>query len=104
MNECPWEFVAVHWLDAFDGDSGWVTISDYQVHAQSVVNVGWVWPDCLAGHLTLVASTCPSEYDDMKVVGQVFHIPLKMIERVESLVQPTSGVVEARPDIKLGVN
>lgn len=87
-NGCNWEFVAVHWLDAFDGDTGWVTVGDYKPTPQTVVNVGWIWPDCLEGHLTLVASTCPNEYGDIKTVGQVFHIPTQMIDRVIKLVQP----------------
>jgi len=91
---CPWRFVAVWWVDAFDGESGWTNVHEYRPHANNVVSVGWEWPDLLDGYVTLVSSTCPEEYPDLQTVGQVLHIPLAMVEQCVVLVQPVFEVAD----------
>lgn len=91
---CPWSLVAIHWVDAFDGDSGWTNVHEYKPHVNDVVSVGWEWPGLLEGYVTLVSSTCPDEYPDLKTVGQVLHIPTSMIKRCVILIQP---VFDAEP-------
>jgi len=86
---CPWELVAIHWRDAFDGENGWTIMGHYQPVEQTVVTVGWLWPDCLDGYITLVNSYMPDEVDDMKTVGMPTHIPVEMVIGTFVLGQPT---------------
>lgn len=58
---CPWDLVAVWWRDAYDGESGWTTVASYRPVDQTVVTVGFLWPNCLEGHVTLVSSYMPDE-------------------------------------------
>jgi hypothetical protein len=54
-----------------------------------VCTVGWLWPDCLEGYLTLVNSYFPDEADDMETVGMPVHIPVGMVKRTIVLSQPS---------------
>lgn len=85
---CPWALVAVHWLDAFDGENGWTEIEKYDPTATTVVTVGFVWPDCLKGYLTLVSSYMPDEVPDLKTTSGPVHIPLGMVLDITLLSQP----------------
>ena len=54
--KCNWDLVSVHWRDAYDAENGWTVIKDYKPTDTTVVTVGWLWPDCLEGYVTLVTS------------------------------------------------
>ena len=77
--KCNWDLVSLHWLDAFDGENGWTETKDYKPYRRTVVTVGWLWPDCLEGHVTLVTSYFPDEVPNLKTVGMPTHIPNAMV-------------------------
>ena len=88
MSTCPWSLVAVLWKDAFDGPNGWTDIKEYEAKSAMVCTVGWLWPDCLEGYVTLVNSYFPDEVDDMATVGMPVHIPVGMVKRTIVRAQP----------------
>ena len=77
--KCNWDLVSVHWRDAFDGENGWSDTKEYKPKDATVVTVGWLWPDCLEGYVTLVTSYFPDEVPKLKTVGMPTHIPIGMI-------------------------
>ena len=88
MAKCNWALVAVHWRDAFDGDNGWTDVETYKPTEATVVSVGWVWPECLEGYVTLVNSYFPDEVPDLKTTGMPVHIPADMVLKITILEQP----------------
>lgn len=88
MKPCPWSLVAVLWEDAFDGENGWTEVHSYRPEAAMVVTVGYLWPDCLSGYLTVVNSYFPDEVDDMQTVGMPVHIPVGMVREIKAINQP----------------
>lgn len=88
MKPCPWPLVCVLWEDAFDGENGWTEIKEYQPEPAMVVTVGYLWPDCLKGYVTVVNSYFPDEVDDMSTVGMPVHIPSGMVRQVVLIEQP----------------
>lgn len=85
---CPWPLVVIYWEDAFDGDNGWTDTADYHPHAAMVATVGWLWPECLPGYVTVVNSYFPDEVPDMHTVGMPVHIPSGMVRKTVVLDQP----------------
>lgn len=86
---CPWSLVVVYWEDAFDGENGWTDMEHYDPKPAMVATVGWVWPDCLSGYITLVNSYFPDEVSNMSTVGMPVHIPTGMVRKVIVLEQPS---------------
>lgn len=86
--QCPWSLAVVLWKDAFDGENGWTHIKDYDPKATYVATVGWIWPMCLEGYVTVVNSYFPDEVEDMHTVGMPVHIPVGMVYRIIVLDQP----------------
>lgn len=86
--KCPWSLVAVHWLDAFDGENGWTDVDKYDPSITTVVTVGFLWPECLKGYVTLVSSYMPDEVPDLKTTSGPVHIPLGMVLNITLLSQP----------------
>ena len=91
----PWKLVAVHWMDAYDDGDGWTTVRGYSPSARTVMQVGWLWPDCLDGYMTLVSSHMPDEAPDYEEVSVPCHIPLGMVLEVVELVEPVMRTVGA---------
>jgi hypothetical protein len=85
---CPWSLLSVLWEDAFDGENGWTEVKSYRPEAALVVTVGYAWPGCLPGYITLVNSYFPDEVDDLNTVGMPVHIPLGMVKKITILDQP----------------
>jgi hypothetical protein len=85
---CPWSLVAVHWTDAFDSSNGWVDVEEYKAAAAHVVSVGFLWPECLEGYVSITGSYMPDELPDMETVGMVTHIPEGMVNKVVLLGEP----------------
>lgn len=79
---CPWALVMVLWEDAFDGENGWCDVQHYRPDPQLVWSVGWLWPNCLEGYVTITGSFMPDEVPDLKTVGMPTHIPKNMVKRV----------------------
>lgn len=88
MVKCPWSLVAVHWIDAFDGENGWTDVEKYDPTTTTVLTVGFLWPECLNGYVTLVSSYMPDEVPDLKLTSGPVHIPLGMVIKVYLLDQP----------------
>jgi hypothetical protein len=87
--KCSWALVSVLWEDAFDGENGWTEIADYKPTKAMVVTVGYLWPNCIKGYLTLVNSYFPDEVEDMQTVGMPVHIPNGMVKQISLLEQPS---------------
>lgn len=88
MARCPWSLVSVLWEDAFDGENGWTDVETYHPAPAMVVTVGYLWPDCLPGYVTLVNSYFPDETEPMVTVGMPTHIPTGMVRMMTVLDQP----------------
>ena len=83
-----WALVVVYWKDAFDGENGWTDTSEYHPSPAMVATVGWLWPDCLDGYVTVVNSYFPDELPSIDTVGMPVHIPVGMVEKMVTLDQP----------------
>lgn len=84
--EGPWELVAVTWVDAFDGDTGWTSTDDYEPHPTIALNIGFIWPSVLKDHVTLVSGfIADHETWPPEMVSNVCHIPSVMIKSVTRL-------------------
>jgi hypothetical protein len=88
LSRCPWSLVAVHWIDAFDSENGWIRTKDYKAKPQHVISVGWLWPDLLEGYVSVTCSWCPEEETEMETVGMVTHIPAGMVQKIVVLGEP----------------
>lgn len=86
----PARLVAVHWTDAFDSDNGWIDVKEYKPKPCYVVSVGFLWEDCLDGHISLTASWFPEDDDEGRAstVGMVTHIPQGMVNQVVDVALP----------------
>lgn len=80
----PWPLVAILWRDAFDGENGWTHVDDYKPEETLVVTVGFLWPNCLDGYVTLVNSFMPDELPSIKTTSGPVHVPVGMV--VETVV------------------
>lgn len=85
---CPWSLVAIHWIDAYDSENGWIEIDTYKCEPANVISVGFLWPDCLAGYVTITGSYMPDEAPNLKTIGMVTHIPTAMVKNITVLEQP----------------
>ena len=85
---CPWALVAVHWVDAFDSSNGWIELDDYKPQVCNVVTIGFLYPDCLPGYITVTASYFPDEVPNLKTVGMLTHVPSGMVQKIRVLEQP----------------
>lgn len=80
-----WAMVVVQWRDAHQGgDGSWTVVDGYQADSCIPISVGWVWPKCKPGYLTLV-STVMNHPAEPEVVSDVNHIPWENIVAVYSL-------------------
>lgn len=80
-----WELVAVSWVDAFDGDTGWTPVEDYKPEPTMALNVGFIWPNVLPEHITLVSGYIHDDEWPPEMVSNVCHIPSVMIKSVTRL-------------------
>lgn len=84
-NDPTWAMVVVQWRDAHQGgEHSWTLTDGYVPETVMPLTVGWVWPKCKEGYLTLV-STVMNDADEPEVVSDINHIPLECIVRVYSL-------------------
>ena len=90
-----WPLIVIHWRDAFDGENGWTDLEKYTPEDTTVVTVGWLVPDMLAGYVTVVNSYFPDEVDDPKTVGMPIHIPTGMVIKTIVLEQPTVALQDS---------
>jgi len=92
---CPWSLVAVHWTDAFDSENGWVDVEGYRPSPTTVVSVGFLWPNCLDGYVSITGSYMPDEPPDLHTVGMVAHIPNGMVNKIVMLGEPNWSEIVA---------
>jgi hypothetical protein len=88
IEPCPWSLVVIHWIDAFDSSNGWISLSDYHPQQADIVTVGYLYPDCLEGYVTLTGSYMADELPKMENVGMLTHIPCSMVQKIVVLEQP----------------
>lgn len=81
----PWALVVVLWRDAFDGENGWTDVEKYESSETTVVTVGFLWPNCLPGYVTLVNSLMPDEGNEPKTTSGPVHIPVGMVLETKML-------------------
>ncbi len=98
---CPWSLVSVHWIDAYDSENGWIEIDSYKPEACQVVSVGFLWPDCLAGYVTITGSYMPDEAPNLKTIGMVTHIPTPMVKKITVLEQPKLTLTLLHPPVMI---
>lgn len=80
-----WPMVVVQWRDAHQGGEGsWTLTDDYEPENCVPLSVGWVWPKCKPGYLTL-CSTVMNHAEEPEVVSDINHIPWENIVAVYSL-------------------
>lgn len=80
-----WALVVVQWRDAHQGGEGsWTLTEGYEADDCLPITVGWVWPKCKPGYLT-IASTVMNHPANPEVVSDVNHIPWENIVTVYSL-------------------
>lgn len=80
----PAKLVVVHWTDAFDSVNGWLTVKDYKPRACFVISVGFLWENCLAGHISITGSWFPDSdhKEEASECGMISHIPIGMVNKV----------------------
>jgi hypothetical protein len=81
----PWQEVKVWWRDAYSPHSGWHEVHEYSPEDAVAVTIGRVWKDCQEHYLTVVGTVFQTEDDDPKTVGDINHIPVGMILRIEEI-------------------
>lgn len=79
-----WAMVVVQWRDTHSAPGTWIEPSSYEPEAKLALTVGWAWPKCLDGHLTLVGTVMP-DANDPALVSDVTHIPMENVVRMYSL-------------------
>lgn len=79
-----WPMVVVQWRDTHSAPGTWLEPSTYEPSPVLALSVGWVWPKCLDGHLTVVGTVMP-DASEPALVSDVTHIPMENVVRMYSL-------------------
>jgi len=79
-----WPMVVVQWRDTHGSNSTWVDPAEYKPEPCLILTVGWVWPKCLDGHLTICGSVRPDP-ENPDLVGDITHIPMENVTQMFSL-------------------
>lgn len=79
----------IEWHDAFDGNPGWVDLDDYKPVPMRPYSVGWIVPDFMEGHITLMGSFM-IDYNSNKELhySTPSHIPMGMVQSITYLDIP----------------
>jgi hypothetical protein len=80
-----WTPVRVTWRDAHAPHSGWHEVDEYQPETAEATTLGRVWHDCQKHYLTLAGTIFESEDGNIKTVGDINHIPIAWIVKIEVL-------------------
>jgi hypothetical protein len=81
----PWSEVRVTWRDAYSPASGWHDVDDYQTEDDVAVTLGRYWANCQEHYITIVGTVFTYEGDTPKTIGDINHIPLGWISKIEIL-------------------
>ena len=79
-----WAMVVVQWRDTHSAPGVWIEPGTYAPEPLLALSVGWVWPKCLEGHLTIVGTLVP-DAENPAMVSDVTHIPMENVVRMFSL-------------------
>lgn len=81
-----WTLVLVQWMDAHTGEEGpgWTNTDDYVAGPCMPLTVGWIWPNCKPGYLT-VCGTVMNDPMEPDTVSDINHIPLSCVVSVYAL-------------------
>ena len=81
-----WQLVLVQWADAHTGEDGpgWTDTAEYVPGPCLPLTVGWIWPNCKPGYLTLVG-TVMNDAMEPETVSDINHIPMACVTAVYSL-------------------
>lgn len=83
-DDSTWPMVVVQWRDTHSAPGTWIEPGMYEPEPVMALSVGWVWPQCLEGHLTVVGTVMP-DAENPKLVSDVTHIPMENVVRMFSL-------------------
>jgi hypothetical protein len=83
-DDSTWPMVVVQWRDTHSAPGTWIEPGMYQPEPVMALSVGWVWPQCLEGHLTVVGTVMP-DAENPALVSDVTHIPMENVVRMFSL-------------------
>lgn len=78
-----WTEVRVTWRDAHAPHSGWHDVDEYEPEDATAVTLGRVWHNCQEHYLTLVGTIFKPEDGTVKTVGDINHIPMAWIIKIE---------------------
>ena len=89
-----WPMVRITWMDAMDGDTGWVTL-DKMINAKlaTCIDIGWMIRND-DERVTIMGSWCldPQETkDDDKEGGRYITIPKGWVKKIEFLLEKNYG-------------
>jgi hypothetical protein len=85
------QLAVIVWVDAFDGHSGWVYLKEYKPLPMEAVTVGWVLPDFMEGHVTLMGTYMVDRNDHNEVhFSTPSHLPLGMVQSITYIDVPGS--------------
>lgn len=79
----PWTEIRVTWRDAHAPHSGWHEVDEYIPEEATAVTIGRYWPECQEHYLTTAGTVFEYEGDSPKTVGDINHIPLGWILKIE---------------------
>lgn len=85
-----WTEIRVTWLDAHAPHSGWHDVDDYTPDDATAITIGRLWKNCKIGYLTMVGTIFQPEDGIVKTVGDVNHIPLPWIVKLEIIGDGTA--------------
>lgn len=83
------QLAIIVWRDAFDGGGGWVDLKEYKPKSIEPVSVGWIIPDFMEDHITLMGTYLVDQNDSNGVqFSTPSHIPLGMVQSITYLDVP----------------
>jgi hypothetical protein len=85
-----WPLVLVQWMDAHTGEDGpgWTSTDEYVPGPCMPLTVGWIWPKCKPGYLTLVG-TVMNDPMEPETVSDINHLPWSCVTAIYALSYAT---------------
>lgn len=78
-----WQEIRVTWRDAHAPHSGWHEVDEYEPEEAIAITTGRYWRGCQEHYLTVVGTIFQTE-GTPKTVGDINHIPLGWILKIEA--------------------
>lgn len=85
-----WPLVLVQWKDAHTGEEGpgWTDTAEYVAGPCLPLTVGWIWPNCKEGYLTL-CGTVMNDAAEPDTVSDINHVPWECVTAIYALSYAT---------------